>query len=70
MDSVKLYRAIKSRIVAFRKARKWSYADMARVLSMTRSAASQLEKADGRVLIEHLYNLAFAANVRVGIFLP
>lgn len=70
MDSVKLYRAIKSRIVAFRKARKWNYADMARVLSMTRSAASQLEKADGRVLIEHLYNLAFAANVRVSIFLP
>lgn len=67
---MKLYRAIKSRIVAFRKARKWNYADMARVLSMTRSAASQLEKADGRVLIEHLYNLAFAANVRVSIFLP
>jgi len=66
----KLYRAIKTRVEAFRRKRKLSYADLGQVLGMTRGAASLMLKADGRVLIEHLYNLAYAANVKVTRFLP
>lgn len=43
---------------------RWSFADLGAILGMTRGAASLLVNGNGRILLEHVYNIALAAGVQ------